>query len=58
MMVPPQTLTALQRRHAALDAEVCKARSEPAPDFVKLTALKRRKLALKDAIAASNRRAN
>jgi hypothetical protein len=57
-MTAPQVLTALQRRHEALDAEVRKARSEPAPDFVKLTALKRRKLALKDAIAASSRNAN
>jgi hypothetical protein len=57
-MMTPHTLTSLQRRHAALDAEVRKARSEPAPDFVKLTALKRRKLALKDAIAASSRNAN
>lgn len=52
------TLTSLQRRHAALDEALRKERSHPAPNFVKLMMLKRRKLALKDAIAASTRNVN
>jgi len=52
------TLTSLQRRHAALDEELRKERSHPAPNFVRLIMLKRRKLALKDAIAASTRDIN
>jgi hypothetical protein len=57
-MMTVHTLTSLQRRHAALDEELRKERSHPAPNFVRLMMLKRRKLALKDAIAASTRNVN
>ncbi|PZO48750.1 MAG: DUF465 domain-containing protein [Alphaproteobacteria bacterium] len=57
-MMTLHTLTSLQRRHAALDEALRKERSHPAPNFVRLMRLKRRELALKDAIAVSTRNVN
>jgi hypothetical protein len=40
----------LERRHAALEAELADALNHPATDALELAALKRRKLQLKDQI--------
>lgn len=44
-------LTELERRHHALDRELEKERIHPAPDEIRVSELKRRKLLLKDEIA-------
>ena len=44
-------LSELERRHHSLDREIEKERLHPAADAVKIAALKRRKLILKDEIA-------
>ena len=43
-------LVELQRRHDALDREICVEALRPATDDAKLASLKRRKLHLKDEI--------
>jgi len=43
---------ALAAQHAALDAEIHALENNPSPDALKLQTLKKRKLALKDEIAA------
>ncbi len=44
-------LAELERRHQALEQEICEAQSHPATDDLKLAELKRRKLQVKDEIA-------
>lgn len=44
-------LAELERRHQALEQEICEAQSHPATDALKLAELKRRKLQVKDEIA-------
>jgi hypothetical protein len=44
-------LAALERRHLALEQEICEARTHPSCDELKLAELKRRKLLMKDEIA-------
>jgi hypothetical protein len=43
-------LAELERRHAALEAELQEAKNHPATDDLQLATLKRRKLLLKDQI--------
>jgi len=45
-------LTALERRHASVDAEISTELQRPAQDELRLGMLKRKKLELKDEIAA------
>jgi hypothetical protein len=44
-------LAELERRHAALEAELREAMSHPATDALEVSELKRRKLVLKDEIS-------
>jgi hypothetical protein len=44
-------LAELERRHQALDAEICEALAHPSSDGLKIVELKRRKLHVKDEIA-------
>lgn len=48
-------LASLRDRHAALDAAIAEELSRPLPDFLRIRALKRRKLMLKEAIAQRSR---
>ena len=41
-------LARLEQRHAALEGELRKELSRPAPDFIRVSALKRQKLRIKD----------
>ena len=47
----PNHLDNLTEKHAAFEAEIDAETQRPAPDSVRLTDLKRRKLAVKDEIA-------
>lgn len=49
-------LNALERKHAALEAEVFAESRRPMPDAAALAALKKKKLQLKDAIGDVARR--
>jgi hypothetical protein len=44
-------LAELERRHQALEQEICEAQTHPATDGLKIAELKRRKLQVKDEIA-------
>jgi hypothetical protein len=44
-------LSCLRERHAELDAAITEELSRPLPNFLRIRALKRRKLMLKQAIA-------
>ena len=44
-------LAELERRHQALEQEICEAQAHPATDDLKIVELKRRKLQVKDEIA-------
>ena len=44
-------LAELERRHQALEAEICEARAHPSTDDLTIVELKRRKLLVKDEIA-------
>ena len=43
-------LAELEKRHQALEQEICEAQQHPATDDLKLAELKRRKLQVKDEI--------
>jgi hypothetical protein len=43
-------LAELERRHQALEQEICEAQTHPATDGLKIAELKRRKLQVKDEI--------
>jgi hypothetical protein len=43
-------LAELERRHQALEQEICEAQTHPAADDLKIAELKRRKLQVKDEI--------
>ena len=47
----PKHLYMLTEKHAAFEAEIDAETQRPAPDSVRLTGLKRQKLAVKDEIA-------
>ena len=51
----PNHLNLLTEKHAALEAEIDSETQHPAPDSVRLTDLKRQKLAIKDEIARLTR---
>jgi hypothetical protein len=44
-------LAELEKRHQALEQEICEAQAHPATDGLKIAELKRRKLQVKDEIA-------
>jgi len=44
-------LAELEKRHQALEQEICEAQAHPATDDLKIAELKRRKLQVKDEIA-------
>lgn len=50
-------ITALRKRHAALEAQLEAALNRPMPDLIEIRGLKQRKLRLKDAIALIEREA-
>jgi hypothetical protein len=52
-----QRLVSLSQRHAELEAELHEELSRPQPDVLKLTEIKRQKLRVKEAMAATRQRA-
>ena len=55
-MTVSERLDALKSRHAGLDAEIAAETKRPNPDEVRIHALKKEKLKLKDEIAALERK--
>lgn len=57
--INPQSprLMSLAAEHRSLEAQIQRESTQAAPDFARVATLKKRKLALKDAIALLSRRA-